>query len=415
MNVILIIFLLIIFLVNISNNAPLSGENIINFELNNNITQIKQKIDFFYGDKNITIPEIILSTYLNDSFLNHSLHSFINESEFDTEIINYFYIRYQEEINVQDIYSILFNENITFKYVNISYNLLEQNNYSIFSLNNIDENKLILYDFINKKLIIDNYNDFFDNNNITQEEKDVVKEENLCHNKSFNIEGNKKFVCRLDYILFGHEDLPKDDVYLAKQIDDQFSIAYLDNLISYSIFPFEYLDYFFTSFFSELNDGCTKNSYETNLNEKFYYITCPKKKIDIYTKRRKLSIIMNKLSYKINNLFVDSFDFLNKNDINVDDYYFNILFEKDRKSFILGFGFLSNLIFSNYNHSTYIYSRDRIDYTDDLTDDSSDNFEKWLYILTTLSFTFVLLIFTIIGCFHSRKIKSELKEMLKSN
>ena len=196
MNVILIIFLLLIFLVNISNNAPLSGENIINFELNNNITQIKQKIDFFYGDKNITIPEIILSTYLNDSLLNHSLHSFINESEFDTEIINYFYIRYQEEINVQDIYSILFNENITFKYVNISYNLFDQNNYSIFSLNNIDENKLILYDFINKKLIIENYNDFFDNNNITQEEKDVVKEENLCHNKSFNIEGNKKFVCR---------------------------------------------------------------------------------------------------------------------------------------------------------------------------------------------------------------------------
>ena len=55
MNVILIIFLLIIFLVNISNNAPLSGENIINFELNNNITQIKQKIDFFHCDKNIII------------------------------------------------------------------------------------------------------------------------------------------------------------------------------------------------------------------------------------------------------------------------------------------------------------------------------------------------------------------------
>ena len=60
-------------------------------------------------------------------------------------------------------------------------------------------------------------------------------------------------------------------------------------------------------------------------------------------------------------------------------------------------------------------SKERIDYTDDLTDDSSEDFETWLYILTACSFTLVLLIFTTIGCIKSKKIKSELKEMLKSN
>ena len=72
-------------------------------------------------------------------------------------------------------------------------------------------------------------------------------------------------------------------------------------------------------------------------------------------------------------------------------------------------------MFLNYNHSTYIYSKERIDYTEDLTDDSSEDFEKWLYILTACSFTFVLLIFTVIGCLNSKRTNSELKEMLKSN
>ena len=67
-----------------------------------------------------------------------------------------------------------------------------------------------------------------------------------------------------------------------------------------------------------------------------------------------------------------------------------------------------------HNNRTYIYSKDRINYTEDLTDDSSANFEKWLYILTACSFTLVLIIFTIIGCFHSRKTKSELNQMLKA-
>ena len=72
-------------------------------------------------------------------------------------------------------------------------------------------------------------------------------------------------------------------------------------------------------------------------------------------------------------------------------------------------------MFLNHNNKTYIYSKDRINYMEDLTDTNSENFEKWLYILTACSFTFVLLIFTIVGCFHSRKIKSELNQMLNAD
>ena len=414
MNVNLIFFLLIIFLVKTNNNDSISTEKIIKFELSNNITKIKEKISFDYDNNTINITEFIISTYMNDSLLNISLFNITEEIKGDA--INYFNIKYQERIEDEPLYAEIFNENISFKLVNISYNLLTQSNYSILAMNNFND-KLIFFDYVHKNIIInDNFSNIID---LPEEAKNILSEENLCFNNSINEkEENRKFICKLDYILFGHEDLPKDDVYLAKQIDVKLSTAYLDNMISYSIFPYEYLDYFFTSFFSELNDGCNKNSYKTNVEGKqdvlFYYITCPKKKIDIYTKRRKLSIIINKFSYRIENLFVDSFDFLNT-DPDADTYYFNILFEKDRTNFALGFGFLSKIMFLNYNHSTYIYSKERIDYTEDLTDDSSEDFEKWLYILTACSFSFLLLIFTIIGCFNSKRTNSELKEMLKAH
>ena len=421
MNVILIYFLLIIFLSNIYNSISQTNDKIISFELNNNnISIIKGNIEFYInGKEKINISEILLSSYMNDSIFNSSLFNVKDEILIGDDI-NYMYVKYQEIITqkIMNISTTILEENINFKYVNVTYNKLGSNNFSILSLNNIDD-KLILYNYIDKRLIIENYTNFLSNNEIKEEEKKVLQDENLCHNKTLILDENKKFVCKLDFILLGHEDLPKDDVYLAKQIDDKYSVAYFDNMLSYSIFPYEYLEYFYTSFFSELNDGCTKQIYETDVEGKekvnYYYITCPKKKIDIYTKRRKLSLIMNKFSYPIENLFVDSFDFLNIDEINTDNYYFNILFEQDRTNFVLGFGFLSKMMFLNYNHSTYIYSKDRINYTEDLTDNSSENFEKWLYILTACSFTLVLLIFTIVGCFHSRKIKSELNQMLSAN
>ena len=422
MNVILIYILLIIFLLEIYNSNSEFNDRILAFDLNNkNISIVKGNIEFYSYDpskpkKKIDVNEMLLSTYIEDSIFNFSIAHIADEGF--GPAINYHYIKYREIEGKEQKNISLFDEDIFFKFVNITNNTLNPNISSILSLNKIDD-KLILFNNIDQKLIIVNSTNFTNNNNITEEEKNVFKNENLCQNNSLIITNNKKFVCKLDFILLGHEDLPKDDVYLAKSIDNSNSIAYIDNMLSYSIFPYTYFDYFYTSFFSELNDGCMKKTYKRDLEGKenvtFYYITCPKKKIDIYTKRRKLSIIINKFSYRLQNLFVDSFDFLNNDEINVDNYYFNILFELDRTNFVLGLNFLSRIMLLNHNNKTYIYSRDRINYTEDLTDDSSSNFEKWLYILTACSFTLVLLIFTIVGYFHSRKTKSELNQMLKAN
>ena len=423
MNVFLIYFLLIIFISEIFDNNAEFKDRILTFDLNyKNISIVKGNIQFYHHKdpsslpREIDVVEMLLSTYMEDSIFNYSM-AHIHDEGFGPDI-NYHYIKYKEMENKEQNNISLFDEDVYFKFVNITNNTLNPNISSILSLNNIDD-KLILLNNIDKRLIIVNDTNFTNNNDITEEEKNVLKNENLCHNNSLIINNNKKFICKLDFILLGHEDLPKDDVYLAKSIEDSYSIAYIDNMLSYSIFPYAYLDYFFTSFFSELNDGCTKKTYQRDLegkeNTTFYYITCPKKKIDIYTKRRKLSIIMNKFSYRLENLFVDSFDFLNNDEINVDNYYFNILFEQDRTNFVLGLNFLSKIMLLIHNNRTYIYSKDRINYTEDLTDDSSANFEKWLYILTACSFTLVLIIFTIIGCFHSRKTKSELNQMLKAN
>ena len=420
MNVNLIFFLLIIFLSKKNClDSPLSESIIAIKLLSNNISIINSSAEFYYDNKIIYNIDVIISTYMNYSIINASLIPLEFETLSFGNTIKYLYLEYQEENTKENLPEItLHKDKIFFKIVNISQISISQDIKTILSLNDIKE-ELILFDYINKKIIIDNYDEFLYNNLISEEENYTLDERNMCSNMSLDTDNNQKFVCKLDYILFGHEDLPKDDVYLAKQIDLKLSTAYFDNMLSYSIFPYEYFDYFFTSFFSELNDGCTKHSYSFYLNEKehkkFNYIKCPKKKIDIYTKRRKLSLIINKFSYRIENLFVDSFDFLNSEDTETDLYYFNILFEEGRNNFILGMGFLSKLIFANLDKCTYIFSRERIDYTEDLTDDSSENFEKLLYILTGSSFTFLLLIFTIIGYIHSKKINSELKEMLRTD
>ena len=376
------------------------------------LTIFKYIISFgFYKDNNT----------LKNDFYNISISTFMNESIFNNPDIekfikkgskNYFYIKYDESNTYEYLNStnndtlIETLDGLGFKVVNITNSTLNYQISYILSLNDISYS-LIILDYINSNLIIDNdtslYEKFFD-----------IK--NLCYfnNNTLEDEINKKFICKLDYLLFGHEDLKEDDVYLAKEIKEDISIAYLDNFLNYSIFPEEYLDYFLTSFFSELNDECQKKELQLKDNNDyntFYYITCPKKKIDIYTKRRKLSVIINKISYKISDLFGDSLDFLNQTN-NDDNYYFNIIFEKNRKNFILGIGFLKNKMIGYYDNSIYIYASERTNYTLDLTDINSEQFEIWLYTLTSFSFAFLLLIFTIIGCLHTRKVNKELKEML---
>ena len=63
----------------------------------------------------------------------------------------------------------------------------------------------------------------------------------------------------------------QDDPYLAKEISKEEKVmAYFDNLSTYTIFPYEYLNYFLSSFFSKYNDECeeyaiTFSSFEISL------------------------------------------------------------------------------------------------------------------------------------------------------
>lgn len=392
MKVSLITFFVIIFF------GFINSEN-IHFELTNDMAIIDGSSLFDNSTKN---NDIIISTFMNESIITQE----INCS--NKKIIKYLYIKYEKcaSENENNYRCINHFNNSCFTEVKINNQKFDK--YAIISIPSLkNENNLIILDYIAKTLTISS-----NEANETISDNNLINEENLCYNGSIKNEKKIIFGCKLDYILFGHQDLHKDDVYLAKEIKEDNPIARLDNLLSYSIFPEGYLDYFYSSFFSELNDGCWKN--EINIKDfknKMFYITCPKKKINIYTKKRRLSVIINKFSYEIVNLFSNSFDFLeNKNN---DNYYFNILFEHNGKEFILGNGFFVNKTITIFDGKTYIYSSNRNNYTEDLTDINSEDFEKWLYILTTSSFTFLLLIFTVIGCIHSRKVNKELKEMLK--
>ena len=375
-----------------------SGEN--HFELIKDLPIIHGSYLF---NNSTNINDIIISTFMNESIITSK-----ETSCSKSELKEYLYIQYFKCANDKEINYISSKNLSNASFTVVKYNTPNFDKYAFISISSlIGENNLIILDYITKTLTISSKK-----TNETISYNNLINEENLCHNGSIKNERNIMLACKLDYILFGHQDLHKDDVYLAKEIKEHHPIALLDNLLKYSIFPFGYLDYFYSSFFSELNDGCVKNEINAKLfKNKMFYITCPKKKIDIYTKKRKLSVIINKFSYEIVNLFSDSFDFLDNKDNDI--YYFNILFEQNREEFILGKGFFVNKTITIFDGKTYIYSSNRNNYTEDLTDINSEDFEKWLYILTTLSFTFLLLIFTVIGCIHSRKINKELKEMLK--
>ena len=409
-----LIFILIIVLIIQINSDIIKELNHSISSINNSDIIISSNIKDSIVNTSFENEEINISNFennINYFFLNNKKDPDINE----VKTMNYYYFNFEylekanRTINITIIIDKEITKEVLFKEVNFTKSYLNFNIKYILSLKELS-------DSINDTLIsldyIYNYLNISKNTN-KLEKSQLLSPQNLCYNNSLETIINKRFICKLDYILFGHEDLKKDDVYLAKEIDEDYSLAYIDNILSYNIFPDIYFEYFFTSFFSELNDGCQKNEFKLDDYENaFYYITCPKKKIEIYTKRRKLSVIINKFSYKITDLFGDSLEFLDKNN-SEDRYYFNIVFERDKKDFTLGKGFIKNKIISFYNECTYIYTEDRDNYTEDLTDINSAQFEKWLYILTTFSFTFLLLIFTIIGCIHSRKVNKELKEMLK--
>lgn len=280
---------------------------------------------------------------------------------------------------------------------------------SILALSSLQNVSMVILDYINNNLkIIDDFS--FESNE--KDFNDSIKHMIKCD----PIPSGEKFSCKIDYILFGMEG-EKDDAFLAKKIefededDDEIHIAYFDNLSSYSIFPYEFLNYFLTSFFSKYNDGCKENSIK---GTPLYYITCSRKKIEIYSYARNMSIIINYFSFPLKNLFNDSFQLLGESSPEL--IYFNILFNESSKDFIFGSNFfLGKQIGYNFlDNSTYIYSKDSIDFTSNFSGENSSLFQFLLYALTFGLFACLLILSAIMNWLHSRQVNKELANILKS-
>lgn len=256
--------------------------------------------------------------------------------------------------------------------------------------------------------------DYIDNNlkiieNSTLDINETIFNESLKHMVKCNPTGSA-FSCKIKYILFGMEG-EKDDPFLAKKIEDDDAVAYFDNLSSYTIFPYEYLNYFLTSFFSKFNDDCEENEIE---GSDLYYVTCSRKKIEIYSYARNMSVLINYISFPLKNLFDDSFQLLKKS--SPDKIYFNIIFNKSSIDFIFGSHFFmgKQIGFNFLDNSTYIYSKEFIDFTSNFSGENSSTFEYLLYILTFGLFFCLLVLSAMMNWLHTRQVNKELANMLKN-
>ena len=256
--------------------------------------------------------------------------------------------------------------------------------------------------------------DYIDNNlkiieNSTLDINETIFNESLKHMVKCNPTGSA-FSCIIKYILFGMEG-EKDDPFLAKKIEDDDAVAYFHNLSSYTIFPYEYLNYFLTSFFSKFNDDCEENEIE---GSDLYYVTCSRKKIEIYSYARNMSVLINYISFPLKNLFDDSFQLLKKS--SPDKIYFNIIFNKSSIDFIFGSHFFmgKQIGFNFLDNSTYIYSKEFIDFTSNFSGDNSSTFEYLLYILTFGLFFCLLVLSAMMNWLHTRQVNKELANMLKN-
>jgi hypothetical protein len=273
---------------------------------------------------------------------------------------------------------------------------------SILALSSLESTSMVIIDYIdnNIKIIEDNLDD---------NQKQIFKKslENMIKCEPTG----GIFSCKIDYILFGMEK-EKDDPFLAKEIpESEGSIAYFDNLSTYSIFPYTYLNYFLTSFFSKYNDECRENNVKGTT---LYYITCSRKKIEIFSYARNMSIIINNYSFPLKNLFEDFFKLTDN--LSPELIYFNILFNKSSNDFIFGTNFfLGKKIGYNFlDNSTYIYDKNCIDFTSNFSGGNSSTFTFLLYTLTIGLFSCLLILSSILNWLHTRQVNKELENMLKS-
>ena len=274
---------------------------------------------------------------------------------------------------------------------------------AILSLPSLNTASMIVIDYINFDLMIINNNleeseDYLDN---------YLKTMIKCDN---NNEMQGTFACKIDYLLLGMEG-EKDDPYLAKEISKEKTVmAYFDNLSTYTIFPYEYLNYFLSSFFSKYNDECEEYPIE---DTSLYYIACSRKKIEIFSYARNMSVLINYHSFPLKNLLNDSLRILGGSPSS-DLIYLTILFNKSSDYFIFGTNFFmgKKIGFNFMNNSTYIYSDQYIDFTSDFSGENSSSFQVLLYCLTFGFFACLLIMSGILTLLNNRKINRELRNIL---
>ena len=278
---------------------------------------------------------------------------------------------------------------------------------AILSLSSFEKASMAIIDYINNKLIIIK-DDLEENFGIFE---NYIKTMTKCDNglkKGETFTG--QFACKIDYLLLGMEG-EKDDPYLAKEISkEKTTMAYFDNLSTYTIFPYEYLNYFLSSFFSKYNDECEEfNIPKTNL----YYIACSRKKIEIFSKARNMSVIINYFSFPLKNLLNDTLRILGDS-VNSEYIYLNILFNKSADYFIFGTNFFmgKKIGYNFLNNSIYIQSNEYIDFTSEFSGENSSTFQILLYVLTIGLFACLLILSGILTLLHNRKINRELKTIL---
>ena len=277
---------------------------------------------------------------------------------------------------------------------------------AILSLPSLESFSMVIIDYINFDITLIK-NDLEENESIFQNYlKTMIKCDNGIKTGE---ELLGKFSCKIDYLLFGMEG-EKDDPYLAKEISKEKKImAYFDNLSTYTIFPYVYLNYFLTSFFSKYNDEC-----EEHLIEKtsLYYIACSRKKVEIFSYARNMSVLINYYSFPLKNLLNDSLRILGGT-INSDLIYLSILFTKKNDYFIFGTNFFmgKKIGYNFLDNSTYIYSTEYNDFTSDFSGENSSTFQILLYCLTLALFACLLIFSGILTLLHNKKTNRELKRI----
>ena len=364
-------------------NIPFIGSLIINFVNSSNITNISN-----------LYSTTLISTTINSSVLLSNVtceetkdNITINNSEFKFKACGPYsasLTQKQETTTVDMVDNIYLSKEVYISACSLEYD-------AIISLQNLNNYGMVILNYEQQFLELLAVND-----------TELINERTSNMKKCRHSTG-KKFAFRIDYILFGHED-ESDDAFLAKNVS---GIAYLDNLSAYSVFPYEYLNYFMTSFFSELNDECEKRQYK---DSNFYFISCKKEKIAIHTIKRTLNLIIDNFSYSLTNLFNNTFSL-------IDEYkpeliYFNILFLKDSNFFVLGVDFFSGkeIAYSFIDNNTYLYFNESIDFTNDFSSNKS-YFKIILYSFAGIAFSGLLILCTIYNCVFTKRITREFGEM----